>query len=126
MSGVQNRDDKRLSNCDLCNTKRVTMTICCNKKLCEWHVQNDGEYADQGYCSCHVCETYPIIGNGYSIQYNTVYCEEHNIMQFCEKCDRYVCEKHQMHECIEWVEVPSPKITDEQREEFIKKHCYQP
>lgn len=86
-------DDEK---CHLCEFKFVAITKCCQLKLCSWHIRNDGEHADQGYYSCNMCETYEKVddGKGFIVIYNTVYCEKHNTMTFCDECDDYTCDKH--------------------------------
>ena len=120
------KDDAKTTDpnemCALCPFQYATKTTCCNKKLCGWHIRFDGEHADQPYYSCHVCETTSNIAeNGFLRHQNTLYCEEHNIMTFCEKCGSYICAEHIIHECLEWVTVPEPVFTDAEREALIKK-----
>lgn len=93
-----NQNDK----CDLCKYKNIAVTKCCQKKLCRFHIINNGEHADQEYYSCAQCETTNPIGeNGYVVNYITIYCQKHNIMNFCTKCECYICELHSVRECTE-------------------------
>jgi hypothetical protein len=115
-----NQNDK----CDLCMYKNIVVTKCCQKKLCDFHVRNNGVHADQEYHSCNQCETKnaysshfelhplkegettsPIEENGYILNYITVYCGNHNNMNFCAKCECYTCELHLVHECDEIIEI---------------------
>lgn len=103
------------NKCNLCGFESSVETVCCQTKLCEWHVRDEGEHADQPYYSCIVCETTNdvICDNGqlgYTINYNTVYCEKHNTMTFCEKCESYICDKHSDHECYPLIEIPEPNL----------------
>lgn len=126
------KDDSRstnsLDNCALCPFKFVAVTACCSKKLCGWHLQDNGEHADQDYYSCSFCESTSNITTdkgqpGFIVHKHTIYCEEHNIMQYCEKCEEYVCKDHLVHECQEWVTVEHPMISEEEIEAF-KKQLY--
>jgi len=86
-------DDK----CYLCNFKYVCETICCNKKICRFHVRDNGEHADQSYYSCNECDTHTDISpNGYIKNYNKIFCEEHNSLILCDKCgcDAFYCNDH--------------------------------
>lgn len=111
------------NKCELCKFESCVSTTCCRKNLCEWHLRNNGEHADQAYYSCESCETTTNVAeNGYMRNYITVYCREHNKLSLCEKCDARYCGHHLDHECIEWVEVPPPPITKEERNAFIESH----
>lgn len=85
--------------CDLCQFKYVASTKCCNIKLCDWHLRNDGEHADQAYYSCSECETSQMLNKGYLVIYNTIYCEKHNPMLYCNICANHFCNEHE-HHCI--------------------------
>ena len=100
----------KLNKCHLCDHTYTTTTTCCNKQLCEWHVMNNGEYADQPYYHCCFC----IAGD----LYETIYCNEHNKMTFCDNCNEYICDKHMEHECIEWTIVEPPCVNN--MEEFVE------
>ena len=112
-----------LEKCTLCNHKCVTKTICCDVKLCGFHIRFDGEHADQPYYSCQHCEIMTLHGDdGYILNYDTVYCHTHNTMHYCDRCQEFVCEKHINHECVEPIEVSSPEISPEELDAFINKH----
>src|SRR5258708_1017412 len=93
---AQSPDEK----CSLCDFKFLAKTVCCDTKLCGFHIRNDGEHADQAYYSCWDCETTEPCGDhGYIRVYNGLYCQEHNPMTKCDKCEDYVCDKHLDHKC---------------------------
>lgn len=98
--------------CSLCKFKYIVATKCCNKKLCDWHVRNNGEHADQTYYSCELCETVDHIGDdGFVIVPHKVYCELHNILTFCNKCQQHYCDQHIIHDCLEPIIFDEPPLT---------------
>lgn len=117
------RDDIKPENeankCNLCNFKYVVKTKCCDKPLCGFHCRYDGEYADQCYFSCDLCnETEHYGDDGFIVNKKNVYCEQHNELVFCEPCNLYYCKDHTKHECVEWTQVPNPVFTDEEKAKF--------
>jgi len=108
------------NKCCLCKFEYDVITTCCQKKLCEWHVRQNGEHADQNYYSCNFCEENEPYGeNGYIRKIKTIYCDEHNEMTYCENCEGFVCDNHKIHKCVEWISIPDPVFNEDEMKGFI-------
>ena len=100
--------DNEEEKCYKCSGKFICVTVCCNKKICEFHRTYGKE--DGKIFECEFCiENENVVPEGIEgtaghVQKNgLIYCKKHftDQLKYCQDCKLYYCEKH-FNEVIEY------------------------